>query len=174
MPRLLLLRHAKSSWAIAGQPDFDRSLNSRGRAAAAAMGAFMAEHGLSPQRVVCSSAQRARETMALLLPHLADDMKVNFTRRLYEADTDGCLTAAREGGATANTAMLVGHNPALQELASLLAPIGDAVGLAEIHDKFPTAGLAVIDFDAARLSDIGPGAGRLIAFHTPKSIGAAE
>lgn len=171
MPRLLLLRHAKSSWADPGRSDFDRPLNARGRASAPALGAFMAAHDLVPQRVVCSAAQRARETFALIMPHLAADMEITVTRKLYEADGEGYLTAIRTAGGTAATLLLVGHNPAMEDVAAVLAVAGDAMALAEMQSKFPTAGLAVIDFDGPRWADIGPGAGRLEGFHTPATIG---
>lgn len=172
MLRLMLLRHAKSSWADPGRTDYERPLNSRGRAAAPAMARFMSENGLLPQRIVCSSAQRAVETLSLMLPHIAADMDVNVTRRLYEADGESYLRAVREAGGTAMSLMVIGHNPSIEDVAALLAPVGDAVALADMHTKYPTTGLAIIDFDAPRWSDTGPGAGRLIAFHTPKSIGS--
>lgn len=174
MLKLLLLRHAKSSWADPGHADFDRPLNSRGRTAAPAMGRFMAESGLLPQRIVCSSAQRARETLALMLPRLASDMEVTFTRRLYEADGEGYLKAARSAGGTANMLMLVGHNPAMEDVAQVLAPTGDAEALERLREKYPTCGLAVLEFDGPRWTGAGPGAGRLVAFHTPATIGVGE
>ena len=58
MLNLMLLRHAKSSWAETGQTDLDRPLNERGKRAAAAMGRYMASNGLVPQRVLCSPARR--------------------------------------------------------------------------------------------------------------------
>lgn len=170
MPRLLLLRHAKSSWTDPGRADFDRPLNSRGRSAAPAIAKFMVQQGLLPQRIVCSTAQRARETLALMLPHMASDMEVAFTRRLYEADAEGYLTAARMAGGTANTLMLVGHNPAMEEVAMVLAPAGDARALTLMREKYPTGALAVIDFDGPRWDEIGPGAGHLTAFCTPKML----
>ncbi len=174
MPRLLLLRHAKSSWADPGQSDFDRPLNSRGRATAPVMARFVVEQGLAPQRVVCSTARRARETLALMLPAIATDLEATLSRRLYEADAEGYLTAARTAGGTAGTLLLVGHNPAMEEVAMVLAPTGDPDALLLLREKFPTCGLAVIDFDKPRWNDIGPGAGRLTAFHTPKSVGGED
>lgn len=169
MLQLLLLRHAKSSWSDPSLADFDRPLNARGRDAAPTMGAVMAEQGIVPQRIICSTAQRARETLALVLPHLSADMEVTFTRRLYDADGEGYLKAVQSGG-TANTLMLVGHNPAMEDAAMVLAPSGDEEALNRLRDKYPTCGLAVIAFDAPRWSETGPGGGRLAAFHTPKSV----
>jgi phosphohistidine phosphatase len=174
MLRLLLLRHAKSSWANPGQSDFDRPLNARGRDSAPLIGRYIAEAGFAPQRILCSSAQRARETVALILPGISADMDVTFSRKLYVADGEGYLLAAREAGGTALTLMIVGHNPAMEDVALVLAPIGDADALARMRGKFPTGGLAVIEFEAPHWTDIGPGAGRLTGFHTPKSISGED
>lgn len=170
MPRLLLLRHAKSSWTDTGKADFDRPLNSRGRSAAPAMASFMAEQLLLPRLVVCSTAQRAVETLSLMLPMLASDMDVNLTRRVYESDADGYIGMIRALGGSTSSLMLVGHNPSIEDAASRLAPVGDLEALETMRLKFPTAGLAVIDFDVTDWADIAPGSGRLVAFHTPKSI----
>ena len=171
MLRLMLLRHAKSSWDDPDVADFDRALNSRGQTAAPAMGAFMAERGLFPARILCSAARRARETLALLLPHLSGDIDICIAERLYHSDAPGYLTAVREFGGTDLSVLLIGHNPAMEDLAHVLAPVGDAAGLAAMKAKYPTCGLAVINFNLPHWRDTGPGEGRLIAFHTPKSIG---
>lgn len=172
MLRLLLMRHAKSSWDSPEAADHDRPLNARGRAAVPAMGAFMAERGLAPSRILCSAARRARETLALLLPDLAGDIAISITDRLYQSDAPGYLTAVRAFGGTDLTVLVIGHNPAMEDFAQVLAPVGDAAGLAAIKDKYPTGGLAVIGFDLAHWRDVGPGEGRLISFHTPKTIDA--
>lgn len=170
MLRLLLLRHLKSSWDDPATADFDRPLNARGRAAGPVLGSHMAEHGLLPSRILCSAALRARETLALLLPHLSGDIDVCLAAKLYQADAPGYLTAIRAYGGADPTVMLIGHNPSVEDLAQVLAPVGDAAGLAAMKSKYPTGGLAVFGFDLPQWRDIGPGAGRLIAFHTPKSL----
>jgi phosphohistidine phosphatase len=170
MLRLLLLRHAKSSWEDPELADFDRPLNERGRAAAAAMGTFMAERGFLPTRILCSAALRARETLALVLPFLNGDLDICVAQRLYDSDAPGYLTAVREYGGTELSLMLIGHNPATEDFAHVLAPVGDAAGLAAMKAKFPTTGLVVIGFDLPQWRDVGPGLGRLISFHTPKTI----
>ncbi len=174
MLRLLLMRHAKSSWDNPETADYERPLSSRGQQAAPAMGAFMAERDLIPTRILCSAAQRARETLALLLPHLTGDIDICIAQRLYQSDAPGYLTAVREYGGTDLTVLLIGHNPAIEDFAHVLAPMGDAAGLASMKAKYPTCALAIIGFDLAHWRDIGPGEGRLISFNTPKTIGAAE
>lgn len=172
MPRLLLLRHAKSAWDDPGLSDFDRPLNARGRRAAPLMGRHMAEHALSPDLVLCSTARRTRETFACLLPFLAHDMTVRFTRALYDTtDRDYLDVLRREGGQT-RTLLLIGHNPALQALAVALVGSGNPALMAEIGATYPTAGLTIIDFPERGWADIRPEGGRIVAFFRPRELEA--
>ncbi len=84
MMRLLLLRHAKSAWDVPGAPDFDRPLAPRARRAATMIGEHLAAHRLLPDRILCSSARRTRETLIGLLPVIASDLEIRITRDLYE------------------------------------------------------------------------------------------
>ena len=167
MPRLFLLRHAKSSWDDVSADDFDRPLNARGRAAAPVMGSHIAAHGLTPEKILCSSARRARETLAALLPHLDEDIDVRLTRELYLAGEDRMIDQIRAHGGTATKLLVIGHDPGIRDTA--LALLGD--GASPIHDaiaaKFPTAALLVIDFPAVKWVDIEPATGRAVAFLRP-------
>jgi phosphohistidine phosphatase len=95
-------------------------------------------------------------------------MTVRLTRGIYEASADDLLGLIRQWGGTARSLLLIGHNPAIEDLAQSLAPSGDEPALTRLAAKFPTAALAVIDFGAAEWSEIGSGAGRLAAYHTPE------
>ena len=172
MLRLLLLRHAKSDWSTSARGDFERPLNDRGRTAAAQMGAHIARQKLVPAAILCSPAQRARETLALLLPHFSHDMEVKLVRDLYDSSEDDYCRLINEFGHGDGPLMVIGHNPAIQETA--IALIGDDnLELAEeINLKYPTGALAIIDFDVAKWPDITRGSGRLAAFLRPKSIPA--
>lgn len=172
MPRLLLLRHAKSSWDDVSADDFDRPLSGRGRAAAPVMASHIVAHGLAPDRILCSSARRTRETLAALLPHLDEDVDIRLGRDLYLAGEDRMIDQIRAHGGSATTLLVIGHNPGLQETAlALLAEAeddGDTSIRARIAEKFPTAGLVVIDFPAVKWVDIEPKSGRAIAFFRPR------
>ncbi len=172
MPRLLLLRHAKSAWDAPGLADFERPLNARGRRAAPMMGRHMAEHALVPDRVLCSTARRTRETFGCLLPFLDREMDVQFTRALYETGPADYLAAIRTRGGSARTLLLIGHNPALQELALDLIAAGNPAILSGIGDAYPTAGLSIIDFPDRTWSDIRPRSGRIVAFFRPRELEA--
>lgn len=168
MPRLLLLRHAKSSWDDTSGDDFDRPLNGRGRAAAPVMGSHIAVHGLAPDRILCSSARRTRETLAALLPYLDDDVDIRLTRELYFAGEDRMIDQIRAHGGNATTLLVIAHNPGLQETALALVADAEAPIVAKIAEKFPTAGLAVIDFPAMKWVDIEPRTGKAVAFLKPQ------
>lgn len=170
MARLFLLRHAKSSWDDATSPDFDRPLNIRGRSAAPMMGRHMADHALFPERVLCSTARRTRETLAGLLPHLSGDMDIQLMRSIYTASDAGYLDILRRHGGGTRSLMLIGHNPGMQDTALSLIGSGNPAFVDEIRDKFPTAGLAVIDFDLADWAKLAPGSGRIVAFFRPREI----
>jgi phosphohistidine phosphatase len=167
---LHLLRHAKSSWSEAGQDDHERPLNGRGRRAAKLMGRFLAGEGPAPERVLCSSAVRTRETWQRIEDCLASRPEVVYERSLYLAPAEGMLERIR-GEPDAACLLVIGHNPGTEELARLLAGSGDEEAWRRLRDKFPTAALATLAFDAERWSELSPAAGRLLRFVTPGDVG---
>ena len=170
MLTLSLLRHAKSSWEDGSLEDFERPLAKRGESAAPRMGAFMAERGLAPQLVLCSTAARARQTLDLVLPHLAGDPSVVYEDRLYLAAPSVLLARLRKVDGNISHVMIVGHDPGMHGLAVALAGAGEPSMLQALAAKFPTAGLAVIRFKARSWAKVGRGAGRLELFTTPKML----
>lgn len=174
MPRLMLLRHAKSSWDAAGVKDFDRPLNARGRHAAPLMGRHMAAHALLPDRIVCSTARRTRETLAGLLSHFDRDLDVRLTRALYESGSADYLDVIRAFGATARQLLVIGHNPAMQEVAVDLVGAGNPALIGAIAADYPTAALAVIDFPEKTWAEIQPRGGRIVAFFRPRELAVVD
>jgi phosphohistidine phosphatase len=172
MRRLMLLRHAKSDWSVGGQRDQDRALAARGREAAPLIGAYMAHHGLRPDKVLVSTARRARETWDLVAGAFGKDLDVVHDDRLYDSNPKALLIPVREAGTAAHSLLMVGHNPGIQELASLLMASGDLDARQRLLEKFPTAALAVIDFPIDSWSAIHPHSGRLDRFVTPRALKA--
>lgn len=170
MKTLILLRHAKSDWDDPGLADHDRPLAARGREAAPRMGSWLKAHGPIPDLVLCSTATRARQTLALALEALGAEPETRFDRGLYLAGGAGVLARVRRAPDEAATVMVVGHNPDFEQLARRLATTGDRAALDRLAEKYPTAGLAVIALPVERWAEAGPG-GRLIAFETPKTAG---
>jgi phosphohistidine phosphatase len=170
MTTLILMRHAKSAWDDPHQKDIDRPLGPRGRKSAPRMGRWLASEGYRPDLVLCSAARRTRDTLELLKPSLPENLKVELLRGLYMAAPREMLAEIGRAPVAAKTVMLLGHNPGVGSLAALLAGGGDAKALADMHGKFPTAAIAVLDFDIAQWSDIAPGRGRLLAFQRPRDL----
>jgi phosphohistidine phosphatase len=169
MHTLSLFRHAKSAWDQEGMRDFDRPLAPRGRGAAPAMGKFMAAHKLVPDIVICSTAVRARETLALALPAFGKQPGIEYSDRLYMASPQQMLRTVRGLSDKIGHAMLVGHNPGMHAFAVALAGEGKSADMNALETKFPTAALAVIDFEAP-WQDIFSGMGRLRLFMVPKEL----
>jgi phosphohistidine phosphatase len=170
MLTLSLVRHAKSSWANPGQQDFDRPLNERGLEAAPRMGASMAEHGIAPDLVLCSPSVRTRQTLDLMLPHFSTRPKVLYEDAFYLGAPATLLKRVRKLEADVKHAMIVAHDPGLHQLAMDLPGAGDPDVLQALAQKFPTAALAVIVFEARSWSKVKSGAGRLKLFMTPKRL----
>ncbi|WP_237152533.1 SixA phosphatase family protein [Oryzibacter oryziterrae] len=171
MPRLFLLRHAKSSWANPGMEDFDRPLNGRGVASVPLIARYMAEHDFQPDLVLCSSAQRTRETFAGLLPFLSHDFEVRFLEALYEPTDDSYIPALRRLGGSAKNLLLIGHNPTMQMTALDLAGDGEAEMVASVTLKYPTAALAVLDLPISDFADIRRRIGTLVDYVCPRDLG---
>ncbi len=168
--RLLLLRHAKSDWGQPGLADIDRPLNARGKAAAVVMGRYLQENGLLPSRVLCSTAQRTRETLARILPLMHQEMRIDIMPELYSQSEDTYVSLIRTFGGRAPTLMLIGHNPATELTATSQSGTANPEAMADLEEKYPTAALAVIDFDIADWSELKPGTGHLERFVKPRDL----
>ncbi len=170
MRRLILLRHAKSDWSEPGRSDHARILARRGRETAPRVGRYMASQALRPNHAIVSTAARARETWQLVAAELPAPPSVRLDERIYNALPEAILEAIAEAPAGAKTLVVVGHNPGLQELAVMLAGSGDTSVRRQLAEKFPTAALAIIDFDAGDWAALRPHRGRLAGFVTPRAI----
>ena len=169
MRRLLILRHAKAE-PFSGADDFARTLTERGRADAQKIGAFLADQNLSPDRAIYSGAARTRETFEIVAAGQPRRFEAEAQNALYEASRFLILGLLRELPAAARTHLVVGHNPGMADIASLLAGEGGAMERLRMASKFPTGALAVIAFDRPDWSDLGQGVGRLEHFVTPADL----
>jgi phosphohistidine phosphatase len=168
MRRLYLLRHAKSSWDDPRMPDHERPLSDRGRDAAVAMAEHCDRTGIRPDLVLCSSAVRARETLAGVLPGLGTSLRVAIEDALYTFEARDLLERIRAVEDEVAAVMVVAHNPGIGVLADRLA--ADGPDLERLRAKYPTAGLATIALDVDAWPEVKPGAGHLHAFVTPKDL----
>ena len=166
MKRLLLLRHAKSSWDDASLADRDRPLAPRGHKAAERMAGHLRSSGPAVDLVLCSSALRTTET----LEHVGrafGDAEMVVEDGLYGATDEELLDRLRRIPEDAEGVALVGHNPGIQDLALDLA--GGGEDLDRVRSKFPTGALALLEFDGP-WAGLAEGAARLVAFVTPKDL----
>jgi len=157
MRELILLRHAHAEPAAIGDDDRARGLSETGRAEAQAAGDWLREHGLAPDRVLCSSASRTRETLAAL-----GDIgggEVYEEDAIYEA-SPGTLASLADANRDAERLLLVGHNPGLEQLAALMhsGQTGDYRGM-------PPGGIAVLRLPVE--TNIEPGVATLTQFWWP-------
>ena len=143
MLTLLLFRHAKSAWDDPLLADEKRPLAPRGRKAADLMGRRLAEAGLIPDVALCSPATRARETLALVLPHWAPQPQVTILPDLYRA-MNGSYVGIVRAAPAARRLMLVGHNTAMEETAAALVRTGGGdAARARMAATFPTGAVVV-------------------------------
>lgn len=174
MRRLLLLRHAKSSWNQGDLDDIERPLSSRGLKAAPLIGRHISGRQLVPDLVLCSTAERARQTLELVIAEwersTGDGVTVEMRTSLYLAPPGELLATLKRLDDGVETLLIIGHNPGLGILAGQLAAKGDPRGMKSLARNFPTAALAVIDFDVETWSDVAPGSGYLQSFVRPKDL----
>ncbi|WP_285734225.1 SixA phosphatase family protein [Kitasatospora phosalacinea] len=167
--RLIVLRHAKADWPDV--PDELRPLAERGRADAVAAGRWLAEHGLVPDRVLCSTAVRTRQTWELAEPELGGAPELVLEPRAYRADADELVELLRELPPVVRTVMLVGHRPEVQELVLGLArENGNGhrnEALERLREKFATAGIAVLDVPG-EWGQLAPGSAELADYAVPR------
>jgi phosphohistidine phosphatase len=161
--RLYILRHAKSSWDDAELADHERPLAPRGERAAAKIAEHVRSEEIAPALVLCSTALRARQTLAALLPVLAGNTDIHLEEDLYGAGPDDVLARVHEVPEAVPSVLLIGHNPTLHELALALTGSEDAL------ERFPTGALASVTF-ATTWADLAEGEGDLESLVVPKDL----
>lgn len=176
MRELLVLRHAKSDWDEIDAADHDRRLSPRGVKAARRMGKLIVERGWLPHRILCSTARRTTETLALAREAWpeAPAIAVSELAGLYLAPPSRLLEIVRRQPDEAARLMLIGHNPGLQTFVARLAGHGDKNLRAAVETKFPTAGLARITVDIGSWRDLGWTIGTLADYRTPADDQSSE
>jgi phosphohistidine phosphatase len=140
--RIVVIRHAKSSWDDPSIADHDRPLASRGRKALPRMRDHITDLGLRPDLVLCSTSRRTRETLDGIRGALGKKTRIEFESALYEAGTGDLLGMLLDLDDQVATVFLIGHNPGFADLVELLAADVSSGGAAV--EKFPTAAVAVL------------------------------
>ncbi|MEZ4220168.1 MAG: histidine phosphatase family protein [Polyangiaceae bacterium] len=160
MNTLLILRHAKSSWADSSLGDHDRPLNRRGERDAPRMARVVVERGWVPEIILSSSALRARATAQAVVEASDWSPDLQFSRRLYLATPGQMLDELAHLPSFVTRAMLVGHNPGLEDLATELCGI---------ELRLPTAALLVLQVPPPWDALVG-GVAQILQNLTPKQL----
>ena len=148
MRRLTLVRHAKSDWSVAGQPDWERTLNARGLRDAPEMGRRLRERKLKPDLILTSPAVRALTTATLLAKELGLPVeKLHKDERLYHASPGVILEVIRELGGSSRHVMVVAHNPGLTEFS-------DQIASDRRIDHMPTCAVVTVAVDVRQWTDL--------------------
>lgn len=162
MKTLLILRHAKSSWNYPALSDYDRPLNGRGKRDAPRMGKHLREQGLTPDRILTSSAKRARKTASRVAKTCGYTGKVKKLDRFYDTVAGVYFETLQALPDKYQRVMVVGHNPTMEQLVGYLT--------GQIR-RMPTAALAHIElpiqhWEALDLDTVGT----LVNLWTPKTL----
>lgn len=158
--RLILTRHAKSSWDDPTMDDHDRPLNDRGRRCARELGDWMASRGYEPEEVLCSTSNRTQETWQVIAgAPLEVRPLVRMESGLYHATPAQMMDYLKS--ASHPTVMIIGHNPGIAEFAASLpatAPVDPD------FRRYPTAATLVVDFQIDDWSEVQAGSGSVMDF----------
>ncbi|MDP3264004.1 MAG: histidine phosphatase family protein [Tabrizicola sp.] len=165
MKRLILTRHAKSSWDDPLTPDHDRPLNERGKAAAADLGQWLASRGYVPDEVLCSDAVRTRKTFSGIAPALPGAPVLELKPALYHAGPDVMMAVLQH--AVGETVMMIGHNPGIAEFAHRLVA---HTPVSPEFTRYPTGATLVVDFLVDAWAEVRFGQGVTVDFVVPREI----
>ncbi len=166
MKRLILIRHAKSSWSSGAADDQTRPLNDRGRAAAGKVGNWLKREGYVPDQVLSSNATRCAQTWEGIAAALGASPEVSFQEALYLANAQAMLSVLQ--GATGNTVLMLGHMPGIGAFARDLRR--DPPPAHAAFRKYPTGAVTVLDFKAERWADVQMGTGKFVTYTAPRAL----
>lgn len=171
---LYILRHAKAETGAPHQEDHDRHLTDRGEAAARAMGAFFNQQGVRLDQVLCSTANRARETWEQVAQVFSTSAQVEYSDRLYLASVNETTQLLANADEQVARLLIVGHNPGLHQFCLKFAKSGPISLMDTLAIKFPTCAFAAIALGDAPWRDLAHTHGELKAFVTPSMLGDLE
>ena len=163
--KLILTRHSKSSWDDLNIDDHDRVLNDRGKIAADRMGWWLREQSHVPQNVLCSTAERAKWTCALMIEQMDPRPEVSFESGLYHASPDQILAHIRK--APSGDLMVVGHNPGIAAFAEMIC---DTSPKHERFSVYPTTATLIADVPLDSWSELNFGDARVLNFIVPRDL----
>lgn len=156
---ILLMRHAHAEVAAPNQSDCDRSLDEEGRGEAQRMGCLLRQKQLLPGLILTSTAKRAQETAQIVANGFDEGAEIKSSAELYLAESGQILDVLREVDTDQSCVLVVGHNPGMAELVTMMT---------KEYCSMPTAGVAEIHLALASTSQILKlASGRLHCFYQP-------
>ncbi len=164
MKTLLILRHAKAEPHGQAESDHDRALTLQGQNTAASIGFYLRENDLIPDLIFCSDAVRTVETLQHITPFLADGISQIIDKRFYLAEGSALFRSVKNTEDKYQRILLVGHNPGCEVLALTLLKDHNTAPVMTLRNEFPTAALAVFNFDIDQWSDLEAEIGCLVDF----------
>jgi len=163
MKRVFIIRHAKSSWEEPNLKDFDRKLSKRGKKDIKLIAKWLKDEGYKPDLIISSPAKRAKKTLEKIVKILdIDKSKILFNKKIYEASREDLLKILEKIDDKYDNIFLIGHNPALNELAEFLTN--------SVIFNIPTSGVFCIEFDIKKWSEIKKKKGKILFFEYPKKL----
>jgi phosphohistidine phosphatase len=168
MKTLYLLRHAKSSWKDPGLDDLDRPLNKRGRETAKTMAAYLRRVKITPDVVLCSTAVRTQQTLKPITKAIKPP-RVAFESRIYGVAQPELLKYLRGLPESVESALMIGHNPGLHDLALALAEAKSRKRLPPAEGKFPTGAMATFRLDG-EWKELRSNGATVLSFTSPKEV----
>ena len=169
MKRLILLRHGSSEWAENGNEDSNRPLTRTGGAECLQVAHWLNAHDIAPDHALVSSALRTRQSWELLRDNLQRAPSFDVHDDLYLAAPGTLLAHIGALPNTAETALVIAHNPGLEELARMLAgPSPDDEAIRDMMRGYPAAGLAMFTVDGDAWDQVTVTTTRLTTFVRPE------
>ena len=159
MRKLFLMRHAESAW---GTPDVKRKLNQRGKRDAHRMGRFLREQNVILDSILCSTAERAKETAAGFMQKYTYDADVLYLDELYQASYETYLALLNNLPDSIEAAMIIAHNPTVEDFLEAVCNAKEYISAASVAD---------IEFQIEQWSDLSIAAsGKLLNLWKPSEI----
>jgi phosphohistidine phosphatase len=159
--KLLVMRHAKSSWDNPDWSDFERPLNKRGLKAAPFMGSIVYQNELQPTLIISSPAKRAKQTAVLVKETAQIEKPIRFEEKIYEAGANTLLYLSSQFPDEDATILIVGHNPGMEEFIRILT---------RDYCSMPTAAIAKVLLNIDQWKDIRMNCGFLETVFRPKDL----
>lgn len=160
MKKLVIIRHAKSSWDDPFLDDHKRPLAARGLRDAPKMANRLKKNEILPDVIISSDAERAKTTAIITSEMLNFPVpKIQFTPILYHASASTILTEIRKTDDSAKTLFVFGHNPGQNDL---IWKLGGEI------DNLPTTGQFGFKFNVDRWSEVASKNAKVWFFDYPK------